>query len=93
MLAINICIGNACVYRCIRRAVYYNNIRIFPASIPCAMATELFEDIFEVRQLNPEGKKFDKGLISILAFVPRHFDLLRTYFTASHSSGWQRRFV
>lgn len=25
------------------------------------MATELFEDIFEVRQLNPDGKKFDKG--------------------------------
>ncbi|KAE8903799.1 hypothetical protein PF005_g9494 [Phytophthora fragariae] len=24
------------------------------------MATELFEDIFEVRQLNPDGKKFDK---------------------------------
>ncbi len=26
------------------------------------MATELFEDIFEVRQLNPDGKKFDKGI-------------------------------
>jgi hypothetical protein len=26
------------------------------------MSTELFEDIFEVRQLNPEGKKFDKGM-------------------------------
>ena len=26
------------------------------------MATELFEDIFEVRELNPEGKNFDKGL-------------------------------
>lgn len=25
------------------------------------MATELFEDIFEVRQINPDGKKFDKG--------------------------------
>jgi hypothetical protein len=25
------------------------------------MATELFEDIFEVRIVNPEGKKFDKG--------------------------------
>ncbi|CAH0515896.1 unnamed protein product [Peronospora belbahrii] len=24
------------------------------------MATELFEDIFEVRQVNPDGKKFDK---------------------------------
>jgi hypothetical protein len=25
------------------------------------MASELFEDIFEVRQVNPDGKKFDKG--------------------------------
>lgn len=27
------------------------------------MATELFEDIFEVRQVNPDGKKFDKGAL------------------------------
>ncbi|KAF1327723.1 putative Dna directed RNA polymerase i, partial [Globisporangium splendens] len=26
------------------------------------MASELFEDIFEVRQVNPDGKKFDKGV-------------------------------
>nr|CCA16788.1 DNAdirected RNA polymerase I putative [Albugo laibachii Nc14] len=32
----------------------------FAASSPCVMATELFEDIFEVRELNPEGKNFDK---------------------------------
>lgn len=25
------------------------------------MASTLFEDIFDVRALNPEGKKFDKG--------------------------------
>lgn len=30
------------------------------------MATELFEDIFEVRQLNPDGKKFDKGACKTL---------------------------
>lgn len=30
------------------------------------MATELFEDIFEVRQLNPDGKKFDKGECALL---------------------------
>lgn len=33
------------------------------------MATELFEDIFEVRQLNPDGKKFDKGALYSLLFV------------------------
>jgi len=26
------------------------------------MATILFEDIFDVRQLNPDGKKFEKGI-------------------------------
>lgn len=35
------------------------------------MATELFEDIFEVRQLNPDGKKFDKGMLlsTLLLFI------------------------
>lgn len=31
------------------------------------MATELFEDIFEVRQINPDGKKFDKGACALQA--------------------------
>jgi hypothetical protein len=33
------------------------------------MATELFEDIFEVRQVNPEGKKFDKGMYTSMVVL------------------------
>ena len=41
----------------------YLSIYLFGCYCTClSMATELFEDIFEVRQLNPDGKKFDKGV-------------------------------
>lgn len=33
------------------------------------MVDRLFEDIFEVLRLNPDGKKFDKGIIIIICFL------------------------
>lgn len=34
------------------------------------MAGILFEDIFDVKDIDPDGKKFDRGLLSVYTIFP-----------------------
>ena len=42
------------------------------------MSAILFEDIFDVRQLNPDGKKFEKGMVSYV-FADKVFRFIFCY--------------
>ena len=43
------------------------------------MSGVLFEDIFDVKDIDPEGKKFDRGVVKTVAFIVLKLDLLKTF--------------
>jgi hypothetical protein len=64
---------------CFARATIYNLARTFFSQLPTmADAAILFDDIFDVLRVNPEGRKFDRGALGTSSAVfpsssPSHF--------------------
>ena len=48
------------------------------------MAGVLFEDIFDVKDIDPEGKSFDRGTLSITIYFLDEFPLIHTCYCVAY---------